>query len=103
MNGLSFRQVHERFVISRNCPTSSFLHEAMPHSCEAFAWGLDILRTRVSIARPFDTFNRGQGARDQARRVVSSRQLRPRSTASRETSVKAITPTAAKVSPRWLQ
>src|SRR5579862_5884674 len=39
----------------------------------------------------------------QARRVVSSRQLRPRSTTSREASVKAMTPTAAKVSPRWLQ
>jgi hypothetical protein len=39
----------------------------------------------------------------QARRVVSSRQCRPRSTTSRETSVKTIRPTAAKVSPRWLQ
>ena len=38
----------------------------------------------------------------QARRV-SSRQLRPSSTTSREASVKAMTPTAAKVSPRWLQ
>ncbi len=41
--------------------------------------------------------------RDQARRVVSSRQLRPRSTRRREARVKAMTPTAAKVSPRWLQ
>ena len=39
----------------------------------------------------------------QARRVVSWRQSRPRSTTSREASVNAMTPTAAKVSPRWLQ
>ena len=39
-------------------------------------------------------------ADDQSRRVVSSLQLRPRSTISNEASVKAITPTAAKTSPR---
>ena len=37
------------------------------------------------------------------RRVVSSRQLRARSTISREASVNAMTPTAARLSPRWLQ
>jgi len=40
---------------------------------------------------------------DHARRVVSSRQLSPSSTTSSETSVKAMTPTAEKASPRWLQ
>ena len=44
-----------------------------------------------------------KGNLDQSRRVVSSRQFRPRSTISSEARVKAITPTAAKVSPRWLQ
>ena len=39
----------------------------------------------------------------QARRVVSSRQLSARSATSREASVKAMTPTAARLSPRWLQ
>jgi hypothetical protein len=34
---------------------------------------------------------------DQARRVVSSRQLRPRSTRRMEARVKAMTPTAAKL------
>src|ERR1700688_206749 len=38
-----------------------------------------------------------------SRRVVSSRQLSPRSTISSEARVKAMTPTAANVSPRWLQ
>jgi len=42
-------------------------------------------------------------ADDQSRRVVSSCQLRPRSTISSEASVNAITPTADKTSPRWLQ
>jgi len=42
-------------------------------------------------------------ATPQARRVVSSRQLRARSTTSSEASVKAMTPTADSVSPRWLQ
>ena len=39
----------------------------------------------------------------QARLVVSSCQLMPSSTISREARVKAMTPTAAKLSPRWLQ
>jgi len=46
------------------------------------------------------TFHSGD---HQSRPVVSSRQLRPRSTISSEARVKAMTPTAAKVSPRWLQ
>src|ERR1700722_10220683 len=43
------------------------------------------------------------GRRPSTTGVVSSGQLRPRSTISSEASVKAMTPTAAKVSPRWLQ
>jgi hypothetical protein len=42
-------------------------------------------------------------AGNQPRRVVSSRQFRPKSTISSEARVKAMTPTAERVSPRWLQ
>jgi hypothetical protein len=48
-------------------------------------------------------FGRGMGGNIQARRVMSSRQLRPSWTTSREPSVKTIRPTAARLSLRWLQ